>query len=854
MRNPFIERLIFRLNSFLMRHGYSLRLDTNNNYNNDTNYNNYSGNNAQGAYGRSAPDPTMANAHAAQGTSQYNRRSTTQTSQRNGYAFSSETYVRRNVTSPDDFFRTMNVRMGDTVFFCRAAGYSDEVDGFLRRYCAAAQKCGTLIEGRLPPVSAETRREFELKLGYGFVREARFISQSLSKWLPLLDPRQRSALSGALMDTLNYLLSQGMTEGGVKNCYVRYMCTLKQSFSEVSTRLGSMDVPKILYDGSITIHDLLMLSTMSKAGCDVLLVEYGGDDIYLNADPQSEFSELLFFPGSVKFPRGYGMEDMRQPPEDERVAEKKRNRRKRADIDREPMACTNAWIVGYELDDMLKPAAQRGNDEQLFYNIFMRVKGVWDRAGYMNELYLTRLDLISRDITPVICEYGIPLPDNSEISELDPKSYPDPNSLYMDMCSKLRYRDDPGLQKLMVSAFMELMYEASAQQSDLRKLTDTAVYMLCWFRRWQEQLLEPWSWGECGCFMLLGGCKTLAEEIFVRFLSRLPIDVVVLCPDRERDTCCMEDKLLYEQNNSESFHVEKYPEDASQVNLGTAAFYAERDLDKTLYEGTGFYRNKQYEKANALILKTMYEEIRLIWCNELKYRPNFSTVGDTVNIPTVFAKISGVKDGDESAYWDSIAELINDDTMLVTMPPLVHSGDLKGRFGWANDPEFFRNGKLRRDVITSHPQFKYGFIREEMLEHMLDKLQLLIDSRMIKGTFTQGAEQIIIAVCLNLDEYIIRKLQSFDFTKTNPKLIYIHTGKQSIPVEDAIIAAYLSVLGCDVALFVPTGYQSMEKHFNGDIMEEHQIGTYLYDLRVPDLRKQAAKRSGSFFKFFKKGK
>ena len=37
--------------------------------------------------------------------------------------------------------------------------------------------------------------------------------------------------------------------------------------------------------------------------------------------------------------------------------------------------------------------------------------------------------------------------------------------------------------------------------------------------------------------------------------------------------------------------------------------------------------------------------------------------------------------------------------------------------------------------------------------------------------------------------------------------------------------------------FVPTGYQCVEKFFNGNIIEEHQIGEYVYDLQVPSFDK-----------------
>ena len=46
--------------------------------------------------------------------------------------------------------------------------------------------------------------------------------------------------------------------------------------------------------------------------------------------------------------------------------------------------------------------------------------------------------------------------------------------------------------------------------------------------------------------------------------------------------------------------------------------------------------------------------------------------------------------------------------------------------------------------------------------------------------------------------------------------------------------AFLNLIGYDIVFFVPTGYQSIEKYFNKKLVEEHQIGEYVYDLEVPD--------------------
>ena len=137
---------------------------------------------------------------------------------------------------------------------------------------------------------------------------------------------------------------------------------------------------------------------------------------------------------------------------------------------------------------------------------------------------------------------------------------------------------------------------------------------------------------------------------------------------------------------------------------------------------------------------------------------------------------------------------------------------------------------------------------------MLDKLQILIDKRLIKGTFENGTEYTIVATVLNLPRELVRLIQKFDFTKKNPKLIYLNTGEKVISLEDTILTAFLSLVGFDVIFFVPTGYQSVEKYFNRKLMDEHQIGDYMYDLQVPDFgRISLNTRPGWRDKIFKRG-
>ena len=264
------------------------------------------------------------------------------------------------------------------------------------------------------------------------------------------------------------------------------------------------------------------------------------------------------------------------------------------------------------------------------------------------------------------------------------------------------------------------------------------------------------------------------------------------------------------------------------------AYHAERELDTLLYQDTGLYRNQQYDQANIINLQTMYEEIKLLWDEELKYRPNFSTADGVVNIPVIFAKVCGVKDGDVTAYWRSIRALLTEDTILISRAPYIEPTAPNPMKTYA--PEFFKNGKLQKNKIKNHPMYPYSILREDMQEFILDRLDVLIQKCMIKGIGVNGTEYTVIAQILNLPREIVRLIQKFDFTKKNPKLIYINTTEAVISLEDSIIVTFLNLIGFDILFFVPTGYQSVERHFNTSLMEEHQIGEYKYDLQVPDLK------------------
>ncbi|MDE7274893.1 MAG: YceG family protein [Lachnospiraceae bacterium] len=727
----------------------------------------------------------------------------------------------------NDFFVERDNRPSKGVYFYRINGYTEEIGLFIQKYYEAARLSGVIIEGRIPNPDEKNLAYYEEIMGLNFRMNTEFISQSLRKWLPRMNDYQRGNVARALYDTLDTLRKSGKNDNMLKNAYIKFMCWLYYKFERIVNLLGENKVPKILYEGEVSSYELQLITVLSNAGCDVVLLQYGGDIRYRSLDADSQISDNLVLPDMQAFPPNFNLKWIRAE------IQNALNTERLYGIKPQILNCTNAWIEGKGLSDIRKSIPARGSDPKLFYNCFYRINGVEDKLTYANELYQFQLELTNSQRRVVIVDECIPKPGMDEIGAVNRRNYARQDEMLMDLSANIQYTANIELQRVMVKAFLDVMLaEAKRPDRNLNKLTNKAVYLICWLKRYQKKLFSNWKMPDVGCFIHMGPCRDENEAMFLRFLARLPVDVLVLNPDLNT-SCCLEDNLLYEIRFAESLPMNRYPQQSADLQVGTVAYHAERELDGLMYQDTGIYRNFQYDKAVSITLQTMYEEIRILWKEELKYRPGFSTENGIVTLPVIFAKISGVKDGIVQKYWSSIKELITEDTFVVKNVPYIDSTVPNPMKTYA--VEFFRNGRLQRKKIREHPNYPYSFLREEIQEHIFDKLQLLIESKVIKGTFENGTEYMIVATILNMPKEIVRLIQKFDFTKKNPKLIYINTGEKIISIEDSILTAFLNLAGFDVVFFVPTGYQNIEKHFNKRLMEEHQIGEYVYDLQVPNM-------------------
>lgn len=727
-----------------------------------------------------------------------------------------------------DYFSACSRRREQAVFFYRVAGYSGEVAAFLTQYDQAARTNGVVIEGRIPNPDPKQLDYLAEMMGSDFQLDAGFLTQKLTRWLPRLTGTQREAVVTAMTATLQDLQAHGKNENMLRNAYIKYMCWLYYKFERILGRLGGDELPKILYDGTVSSYELQLLVILARAGADIVLLERAGDAGYLRCDPTSQYAQLYQAPGLTPFPADFSLRQLRE--QGRQQAERQKLYGAPAGI----APCTNAWMKAPDVKEILTAVRARGDDPKLFYNAFVVQYGVEDKLLFPSDM-VAFYQQLKREGRKVCLENGrLPPPTPEEIAAVRRRNHQTAEQLAADLAANLQYPNNQQLQTLMRQAFLDVVLEEDkAVGGNLNRLLNKAVYLVAWMKRYQKDLFQNWQAPEVGVFLLFGACSGDNEALFLRLLAKLPVDVLVLLPDLNAP-CVLKDPALLDLHKEHSLPMTDFPVEPSQMRVRTAAYQAEREMDSILYQNTGLYRAKQHQKAEAVTLQTMYEEIGLLWDQELKYRPGFAAEGDTVTVPVLLEKICGIKDGPILPYWLDIKKLVTPETTLVTKLPWQTGLETNPMKPYAT--QFLRQGRLQREKIKQHKDYPYGILRPEIQDYLLDKLQVLLDEKLIAGTYQNGTEYTIVSTILGLPKDLLRRIQNFDFTKKNPKLIIISTTEETLSLEDSILVAFLNLVGFDILFFVPTGYQSIEKYFQKPFANEHQLGPYRYDLQVPDFR------------------
>ena len=271
--------------------------------------------------------------------------------------------------------------------------------------------------------------------------------------------------------------------------------------------LGEDDPPRVLYESnSITNHELILLRLLSSMGADILLLETQNDNAYLKYDPNSEYSQLLYQSGQT-FEKDFTLKDFRkkmaakaapvaanpvsrptptQPFTPNRPSAQQLVRASSVPPVRQPStppqsqhtqppkvipenyfqkpsrsACTNAWMKEAAFTQILTPIVSRGDDFRLYYNAFVRLKGVPDKLTYTNELYQFYQQFKNTGRNLVIVDDALALPSPDDTAKIKRRNYHSPEELIVDLAGNLPSCANVDLQRSMQQAFVQVMKQAA---------------------------------------------------------------------------------------------------------------------------------------------------------------------------------------------------------------------------------------------------------------------------------------------------------------------------------------------------------------------------------------------------------
>lgn len=743
-----------------------------------------------------------------------------------------------------DAFRPLSKRNPAGNYCVRINRDGEDVRGFLRDYRRLVAMRGVQLDDGLPNPMEEQLRYLQETLGANFETTKEFLAGALQRWLPECPAQVRDSFSEALDKECRFQMSQGKTPAMIRNFYSKVMIWLYYYFRGVLNFFGQDDAVRVLIcSDQMSKHEQFFLKMLAGAGSDVVVVEK-------KTGPVVEGFQELYW-GQRSFDASFRLKQMGNGEQENKLKlniptssqEKQQTvlpvqQPKREIIPenyfqkpaRKP--CINTWMPEKSLEQATTSSARRGLDKTLFYTCLIRVSGTNEPDAYVGKLYAFYQKLVAAQRNVLLLDGGIPEPEPKEINDIRRRNnYRSAEEMMVDLATNLPQTKDEELLKESQLAFIQVMKDAAKQEDNLQKLLTKAVTLLCWIRRYFGTLFGKTD-EENSCCILMGGCRDDQQAMLIKFWSLLPTDVVIFMPDLH-ERCAFKDAALLELRGEHSLPLMRYPTSLEKQQLRTVAAVAQNELNSQLYAGTGVYQNYQLSKANTVVLQTTYDEMFRLWNEKLSYRPGFTVQEGLAILPVLFASVCGVEKGNVQQYWTKILKLKNKDTIIVRGFPYISPWEAGEYHALAL--RVVQKDGLQREKLKNDPQYPFGMLRPEMQEHMLDKLEWMLKQRLIRGTFERGVEYTVVETVLGLKREILHMLHSFDFAGGNPKLLCVCASEEKPSLQDAILLNFLSLVGFDVAIFVPTGFQTIEQYQNERYPVIHQTGEYLFDLLVPDL-------------------
>lgn len=650
-----------------------------------------------------------------------------------------------------------------------------------------------------------------------------------------LDLSDKKLLTESIVQVFNECAYNQVTQSMIKNGYIRCLVTLSRRLSKVTYNLQEDN--RILYVGKPDKFDILTFTVLGLCGVDVVICDFTNtvtsdclcsnrfvliDGTYKNVD----LSFLKFVNSGIK-DVGFHVVNVNE------WAKLKENNSLNQSLN----------LVNTGIDTRLN------NDK---WNVFRLVyQGVSDRQGYSATLEQFMNNTVAMGRPNILIEGSLPKADYNETQVYTEKYR---NKTFVDIFSDYSVFKNSGIPVQIDSVYNNLMSTKVFRNESQKNSYDTVLKI--WLIRYLNMFYQDSELRQIPLVIIFGNLLDKDQD-FIKLLGCLPLDILWFTPNY---------KVAYHADSQDSSYkcilvgdsdtqIVKYPKNVGMAQSNTVAYQAERDLDKLLYSDGTMFRVKQFKEINPIVLRTTYEEMFILWKEQAKFRPSFTTVGNLVTVPTIFMKIDGVN----SDYDNDVQRLLGPNTIYFTNYPINLDLSYIDPSSGKNFREFTRQLVFKDTIdferLRQSPYYKYGVYSEETQNLIFQKVQKLLAINWCAKQ-EKNLPYIILDVAFRLPPNVMQMIHNYDFTGNIPKLIIYNGGTNSCTLEDCIFIMLLKLIGFDIVVWAPTGYRVIEQYISPDNFNSLTIGQYDFNranlaIGVPrPLDNRGQKKQGFFSSLF----
>ncbi|PLS19134.1 hypothetical protein CVD28_01630 [Bacillus sp. M6-12] len=523
------------------------------------------------------------------------------------------------------------------------------------------------------------------------------------------------------------------------------------------------------------------------------------------------------------------------------------------------------------LEDILIPAKRRKGYMEgensvvpIYFYRYVGIAGLDSmyQDNYYNQVFQLHHKLLKHSAGYMKFESPIDMPNHEEIErvvEQIKKGRPQSTTSWKDMMvsqivrsGALAVFQSPVINQNVVMAFEQVMalYMKTERNVNESKAENFALKLLVWLKRYQSHFYKETILNDVPKVLFYGDVKQ-HEVYFLTLLSLIGCDVLYLQTDKEKDVVFEEvdryGQFTKKVEFAESCALEKFPLSERAIQKTTVAYNASKEIQSVIY-GTdvGMFKAWQYETGTtkSVMLKTTYDELKILWNEEARIRPEFEVRDERVYVPNIFAKVNGTKQ-ELSDYWKDVNELANSENAVLYKQLPFSSVRYTKQELFSTAFLFNQQGFVDKEALYQSPVYTLQYLKQSIQDFMVSKINELLESKMFVKDMDEKLRLKILMTIITMDSELLRLIESFDYTGKIPKIVIYDGTRNMFSEEDSILLAFFHLVGADIVIFTPTNYSNIEQWIKPVYFAVHQLPSVQFDMEFQGMNLSLKVRASS---------